>query len=44
MVSTTPEVTYDQLSGARLQLKKWEPKPWPPMEYGVDRKPTTPSE
>ena len=28
MVSTTPEIIHDQLSTARLQLKKWEPDPW----------------
>jgi NAD-dependent SIR2 family protein deacetylase len=44
MVSPTPEVIHDQLSAARLLLKKWEPEPWPPMDFAVDRKPTTPSE
>jgi hypothetical protein len=29
---------------ARLQLKKWEPEPWPLTDYAIDRKPTTPSE
>ena len=29
MVSTaTPEIIHDQLSTAKLQLKKWEPEPW----------------
>ena len=44
MVSPTPEIIHDQLSAARLQLKKWEAERWPMMEYAVDRKPTTPSE
>ena len=28
MVSATPEIIHDQISTARLQLKKWEPEPW----------------
>ncbi len=44
MVSPTPEVIHDQLSAARLQLKKWQPDPWALREYATDRKPTTPSE
>ena len=45
MVSATPEIlSHDQLSTARLQLKKWEPEPWPLTGYAVDQKPTTPSE
>ena len=44
MVSATPEIIHDQLSTARLQLKKWEPEPWPLTDYATDRKPTTPSE
>ena len=45
MVSATPEIlSHDQLSTARLQLKKWEPEPWPMTGYAVDQKPTTPSE
>ncbi len=44
MVSATPEVIHDQISTARLQLKKWEPEPWPLTEYATERKPTTPSE
>jgi hypothetical protein len=44
MVSATPEIIHEQLSTARLQLKKWEPEPWPLTDYAIDRKPTTPSE
>jgi hypothetical protein len=44
MVSPAPNVIHDQLSAARLHLKKWEAEPWPPLEYAFDRKPTTPSE
>ena len=44
MVSTTPEIIHDQLSTARLQLKKWEPDPWMFGDRAIDRKPTTPSE
>jgi hypothetical protein len=44
MVSATPEIIHDQISTARLQLKKWEPEPWPMTDYAIDRKPTTPSE
>jgi len=44
MVPATPEIIHDQISTARLQLKKWEPEPWPLTEYAIDRKPSTPSE
>ena len=44
MVSATPEIIHDQISTARLQLKKWEPEPWPMTDHAVERKPTTPSE
>ena len=44
MVSAAPEIIHEQLSTARLQLKKWEPEPWPLRDYAIDRKPTTPSE
>jgi hypothetical protein len=44
MVSATPEIIHDQISTARLQLKKWEPEPWLFGDHSVDRKPTTPSE
>jgi hypothetical protein len=44
MVSATPEIIYDQINTARLQLKKWEPDPWLFGDRATDRKPTTPSE
>ena len=44
MVSATSEIIYDQLSTARLQLKKWQPEPWPNIQYANYTKPTTPSE
>jgi len=44
MVSPIPDITHDQLSTARLQLRKWEREPWLLTEYAIDRKPTTPSE
>ena len=44
MVSATPEIIHDQISTARLQLKKWEPDPWMLGDRATDRKPTTPSE
>jgi hypothetical protein len=44
MVPATPEIIHDQLSTARLQLKKWEPEPWLFGDRATDRKPTTPSE
>ena len=44
MVSATPEITHDQISTARLQLKKWQPEPWPNIQYANYTKPTTPSE
>jgi hypothetical protein len=44
MVSATPEVIHDQISTARLQLKKWKPEPWLLTDYAIDQKPTTPSE
>jgi len=42
--STPPEVIHDQLTTAKLQLKKWEPEPWPNLQYAKYTKPTTPSE
>ena len=44
MVSSTPEIIHDQISTARLQLKKWEPDLWMFGDHAIDRKPTTPSE
>jgi hypothetical protein len=44
MVSATPEIIHDRLSTAKLQLKQWEPDPWPLTDYAIDGKPTTPSE
>jgi hypothetical protein len=44
MVSATPEIIHDQISTARLQLKKWEPDPWMFGDHTTERKPTTPSE
>ena len=39
MVSTTSEhqIIHDQISTAKLQLKKWEPEPWPLTEYANDQ-------
>lgn len=42
--SATPELAHDQISTAKLQLRKWEPEPWPLKDYASDQKPTTPSE
>jgi len=44
MVSTTPEIIHDQISIAKLLLKKWEPDPWMFADPATDKKPTTPSE
>src|SRR5512139_4093057 len=45
MVSGQPaqDEFHDQLTRARLQLKKHEPDPWPLREYSINQKPTTPS-
>lgn len=46
MVSEKPtqDGFHDQLTRASLQLKKYEPGPWPLTQYATDQKPTTPSE
>jgi hypothetical protein len=44
MVSTTPELTHELLSQAKLQLMKWEPEPWPLSHHSINQQPTTPSE
>jgi len=44
MVSTTPEIIHDQISTAKLLLKKWEPEPWMFADPATDKNPTTPSE
>jgi hypothetical protein len=44
MVSATPEIIHDQISTARLLLKKWEADPWMFGDHAADQKPTTPSE
>jgi hypothetical protein len=44
MVSATPEIIHDQISKAKLLLKKWEPEPWMFGDPGTEKKPTTPSE
>jgi len=44
MVSAPQELTHDQISMARLQLKQWKPEPWANIQYPNYTKPTTPSE
>jgi hypothetical protein len=44
MVSRKSEEMHDQLSTARLQLKKYEPAPWFTTDRVVNTEPTTPSE